>query len=269
MGFWKKRETSGSRRGTRLWLLRARQFTLFTALAGLVIAPIAYAWNNGAAGRAGEWALEKTMVLTADAGFSVKEILVTGRNHLPQEELLTNLHIKEGAPIFSVSVTDARESLEKISWITSATVERRLPDKIIVNLRERAPVARWQYQKNTFLIDTEGKTLTSSGMDAWKHLPLVTGENAPQNIRQILGFLQAEPEIAARLVAAQRVGGRRWDLQLKDGLLVKLPEKDAELALRQLAGMNDLLTKKISVVDLRVPGRLVVEPAKDKTKNDT
>jgi len=148
--------------------------------------------------------------------------------------------------------------------VKDVSVTRRLPATIVVEITERVPAALWQYQKKISVIDLSGRALTSKNLEAYKSLPLVVGEDAPLHIAGFLALMQAEPDVARELASAVRVGGRRWDLRLKNGLLVKLPEQDTELALRKLASQqvkNGLFGKDILAVDLRIPDQMVVEPA--------
>jgi cell division protein FtsQ len=113
------------------------------------------------------------------------------------------------------------------------------------------------------LIDDEGRTLTSDNLDEFQSLPLVVGEDAPEHTADLLKLLGAEPSVADRIASAVRVGGRRWDLRLKNGMTVKLPEKDAELALSRLAkeeADRRLFNRQITSIDLRLPDEMVVEP---------
>lgn len=263
MKLFRLRESSGSRRSARVWMLRFRKFGMIAALACLVPGAGFYAWKTGAFARAGDWIGAKTLAVTASAGFTVDEILVTGRIHVSRDELLRRLDVRRGQPVFGVSVEKAQQALSEISWIRSVTVTRRLPDKIIVEVAERAPVALWQYHKKLSVIDREGRTLTSDNLDAFQSLPLVVGEDAPQHAAALLDLLQAEPSVAAEFASAVRIGGRRWDLRLKNGLLVRLPEHEEGLALSRLARhqREGLLTKDISSIDLRLPDEMIVLPA--------
>lgn len=260
--FWKRR-TSGSRRHARLWAQQLKTIGLFgggvIALCGLLL----WAWLSGAILSAGSWMHNKTLSVTAKAGFTINEILVTGRERVAPEDLLARLNIEVGAPMFGVSIREGQQKIAESSWIDSVTVSRRLPDTIVVAITERQPVALWQYQKKISLIDAKGNVLTDSDLDAFNSLPLVVGEHAADNVLALLGLLHAEPEIAGMLTAAVRVGNRRWDLKLQNGLLVKLPEENVELALRKLAlshKNNNLLERDLKQIDLRIPEKLVVEP---------
>src|SRR5260370_32866439 len=74
-------------------------------------------------------------------------------------------------------------------------------------------------------------------------------------------MLASEPELATRVTAAIRVGGRRWNLRVDDLIDVLLPEESAETAWSRLAELeraNALLKRDVQTVDLRLPDRLVL-----------
>src|SRR5207248_9698143 len=69
------------------------------------------------------------------------------------------------------------------------------------------------------------------------------------------------PEPAARVRAAGRVDGRRWNLRIDDAIDVMLPEDDPSAAWSRLAVLergNGLLQREVKSVDLRLPDRLVL-----------
>ncbi len=263
MKFFGKRGPNLSRRGMRLFVLRFKTAGIALGLILLASGSGLYGWRTGSFARAGDYISAKTLKITASAGFRVKDILVTGRDHIEANDLLSHLNVAHNAPIFGIDIAFAQKSIASIPWVQDVTVTRRLPDKIVVQITERDPVALWQYQKKLSLIDETGRVLTSRGLEAYQSLPLVVGEDAPEHIKELLGLLKAEPEVADELQSAARIGGRRWDLHLKSDMTVKLPEEDVELALRQLVAMaeNDhLLEKNIKNIDLRIPDQMVVEP---------
>lgn len=261
--FGQKGDASASRRRARLWVQRLKTAGIYGGGFGVILGIAVYGWMGGWFSAAGSFAAQKAVSASAAAGFKINEILVIGRSNTAPEELLSRLGMQKGDALFGVSIAEGQEKIAAISWIKTASVARRLPDTIAVTIEERKPAALWQYRKKLSVIDIEGHVLTEQNLDSWKHLPLVVGEHAPQDVATLLGLLHAEPDIAEELAAAIRIGNRRWDLRLKNGLLVKLPEKDVELALRQLARLDDtdnILARDVGHIDLRIAGKLVVEP---------
>src|SRR5205823_9978733 len=61
-------------------------------------------------------------------------------------------------------------------------------------------------------------------------------------------------ELAARVTAAVRVGGRRWNLRIDDSIDVMLPEENPDSAWNRLAELERislLLKRDVQTVDLR------------------
>jgi cell division protein FtsQ len=82
----------------------------------------------------------------------------------------------------------------------------------------------------------------------------------------LLDALTARPVLQARVVAAVRVGGRRWNLLMMNGTNVMLPEGHAAAALdrlMQLQQSHALLDRPLAAIDMRLPDRLVLRPRPD------
>lgn len=199
--------------------------------------------------------------LMGDAGLKIGDVLVEGRNRVPTAAVLDALHVERGEPILTYDAEAARQRLEALPWVATATVERRLPDILYVKLTERQPFALWQQGGKFHLVDAKGSVIATDDIVAWNHLPLVVGDGAPKAAEEFLMLLAAEPDIAKRVKAAVRVGDRRWNLTLDGDIEVRLPEENPAVALGALADMNrqgKLLEKDIRAVDLRIPDRMVV-----------
>lgn len=200
-------------------------------------------------------ALGRALDLRVDA------IEVTGRANTPQALLDAALGVHRGDPILGFSVAGARQRIESLSWVQHVAVERRLPDTITVVIQERRPFAIWQNQGRFQLIDRAGQIVTDEDVTAFGDLPLVVGAGAPAEAAKLLDALAAYPVIRDRLAAAIRVGNRRWNLQLKRGLVVMLPETEEDAALRRLNDLQSqqaLLDRPLVFVDLRLADRLAV-----------
>jgi len=219
--------------------------------------------GSGTAERFSNAAQEKFYAVTAQNGFVIQDILVEGRMHADPAVLLGLLDIGRGDPTFAFDPVRARQALERENWIASARVERRLPGLVFVRIEERTPFAFWQHQGKIRLIDPNGIVITdvAEDMASFSNLPLVVGDGAQNAALSLVEMLRAEPDLFSRLEAATYVGGRRWDLKMKNNVTVRLPEQDLGLSLRRLAeahGKDRLLEQDLDSIDLRETGRLIV-----------
>ncbi len=194
-------------------------------------------------------------------GFAVKNIMVDGRQHTDVDTLKAMIGMEKGDPIFAFDPAAAKTNIEKLSWVKKAHVERRLPDTLYIRIEERKPLALWQRHGKLALIDADGVVLTDRDLAPWRNLLIVVGDDAPGRTAELLSMLQAEPTILERTEAATLVSGRRWDLKLKSGAEIKLPEFELGLALRKLAVNHEeeaLLDKDVLSIDVREEGRITV-----------
>ena len=196
----------------------------------------------------------------------VDDIVIEGRSNTPEPLLNAALGVHRGDPILGFSLPGARQRIEALSWVEHAAVERRLPGTLIVSLTERKPFAIWQNQGKFVLIGRDGQVVTNEDVAAFSSLPLVVGAGAPQCATALLDALADQPVLKSYVLAAVRVGERRWNLRLKSGADVMLPEGAVVPALAKLAELQNtqaLLDRPLAVVDMRLPDRLVVRPRSD------
>ncbi len=217
---------------------------------------------------------QRLLTASADLGLAVANVEVEGRQRASREVILSALEVERGMPILSFDPAEAKRRLERVPWVRSASVERRLPDTIRIRIAEREPLALWQRQGKLVLIDRDGVVVTSEQIDRFGNLIVLVGPDAPKAGAALLDMLAGEADLASRVAAAVRVGGRRWNLRLDSGIDIALPEEDAGNAWHRLAELErseGILERDIQMVDLRLPDRLVVratqaEPPKSPTK---
>ncbi len=246
----------------RWWrpLLRSAKVTLALVIGAGVPA---WAWHSGAASEAGLMLSDMAIRSSAQAGLTVQDVLVQGRERTRSSDLLAALQIQRGYPILGLDLVAAKERIEALPWVREAAVQRRLPAEILLHISEREPIALWQSQGEFILVDAEGTPIPDT-IAGFAGLPLVVGEDAPQHAAALIAMLATEPQIAQRVKAAVRVSARRWNLvmdRLEGGINVRLPEENPEAALHRLARLDReqrLLGRSITTVDLRLPDRLVV-----------
>lgn len=206
-------------------------------------------------------ATDKIVQETGLLGLTVSDISVEGRETTDRETILAALDAGPGTPILAVSPTRAKDQLEALPWVRTAVIERRLPGTIYVRLVERKPLALWQHGGKIELIDREGDVIPVVQLGQFASLPMVVGEGAPRHAAELLHLLASEPELAARVTAAIRVGNRRWNLRIDNAIDVLLPADEAANAWSQLARLersNAILKRDLQSIDIRLPDRLVL-----------
>ena len=257
-------------------LRRARKWLRPAAWGGLVLLVLALgtlAVRSVAPGGTIATLREQLAGAVGFAGPRVTAVRFEGRQNTPEPLLLAALGVSPGDPILGFSVEQARVRVESLAWVEQATVERRLPGTIVVALRERRPFAIWQNQKKHVLIDRAGQIVANQDVALFKDkLPLVVGLGAPASAERLIKALDLYPALNGRIMASVRVGERRWNLRLKSGIDIMLPEGHEPEALARLMALHQehaLLDRPLAAIDLRLPDRLVIRPRPDADAKQT
>ncbi|HLY47289.1 MAG TPA: cell division protein FtsQ/DivIB [Stellaceae bacterium] len=207
---------------------------------------------------------EAALAASARLGLVVGDIEVEGRETTDRATIIAALGAARGAPILGVSPERAKEQLERLPWVRSASIERRLPGTLYVRLVERHPLAVWQHDGKQELIDRGGEVIPVGDLGRFARLPTVVGADAPAHATALLAILAREPQLAARVTAAVRVDDRRWNLRIDNATDVLLPEDDPAAAWARLAALersDGLLQRDLRTIDMRLPDRLVLRVA--------
>lgn len=203
------------------------------------------------------------LTLSGQSGLALSEIHIKGRNYTSFEDIKSAIGAPYGTPLIGLSLSEIQQNIEQLGWVKSASVARVYPDAISVTLTERRPLALLQSPSGHRLIDEAGHIIFGAHATAFSHLPVVSGEGAAEQARFIIEALRTEPDLFADVWAIQRVSNRRWDVHLRTGLAVRLPEKDAVLAWSKLAILDrdtKIMMRDLATIDMRVSGQLIVEP---------
>ncbi|MDT7934460.1 MAG: FtsQ-type POTRA domain-containing protein [Sphingomonadaceae bacterium] len=206
---------------------------------------------------------QRAVAATASAGFELNDVSVTGVRYADRDAVRAAAVEGRTGAILALDLDAVRARVEAMPWVEHATVARRLPDKLVISVTERQPAALWQYRGKLHLIDPTGHLLEPADLGAFARLPLVVGPGANSEWPSLKALLATQPQTAQQVDAATWISGRRWDLRMRSGETVMLPEGygAAQAALKQFARLNGerpLLGQGYARLDFRLPGKMVV-----------
>jgi len=214
------------------------------------------------------------------AGFRIVSVALAGQHHISREDVLAAAGVTDTTSLLFLDVEQTRERLKSNPWIADATVLKLYPGELQIGIREREAFALWQKNGQVSVIADDGTVLEPYVAPRLIELPLVVGRGAETRAKEFLALLDRYPDLRASVRATVLVGERRWNLRLKNGIDVRLPETDIAPALERLVALDkekNLTTRDIVAIDLRLPDRVTVrlseaaaqariEAAKDKAK---
>lgn len=168
----------------------------------------------------------------------IRTILLAGEfAHLDQAEIEGVLRGYIGQGFFSLDIRELQQDLHARSWTESVSIRRVWPDKLRVTITEKKPVARWD---DKHLLSATARVYHAD-TSAFGHLPRVHARgHEPAWALQRFRNLQASFErVGERLVALEVDSRGSIDVELINGLQIRLGRTDIERKVERLASIYD------------------------------
>ncbi len=206
---------------------------------------------------------DSLLAASARAGLAVREVTITGARHTSPAEIRAALLAGDSDALLALDLAAARERVEALPLVRSATIARRWPDRLAVSVEERVPAAIFSTRAGRTLVDAEAVALPGLDPARFPDLLLIAGEGAPAELAALTALLASQPALAAQVDSAAWRSGRRWDLRMKTGEIIALPEgydraQDALARFAAAHAQQPLLGQGHARIDLRLPGRMTV-----------
>jgi cell division protein FtsQ len=256
LAFWLRRLS------IRIANLHLPRFTGVAATIALFAATSGYGIQRG-----GHWPQVSGWLLAVgdnaanSVGLQAKAVRITGNRQLAHADILDLAGIGPETSVLFFDPDAARARLRANPWIAEATVRKLYPDQLEVSIVEREPFALWQRDGKIVVIAADGAVIVDGLDSRFQNMPLVVGRGADQRVREIVDLIADRPELSRVVRAAVLVAERRWNLVLKNGIDVRLPDTQVEAALASLLRLDaekKLMSRDVTMIDLRVPGRVAV-----------
>lgn len=201
-----------------------------------------------------------------EQGLRLDDIIVSGRNRTTKKEIELALGVKRGDNMLKLDIYNLKKSMEQLPWIKQVDIERNFfPNILNIKIEEKHVVAIWQLQEKFYPIDEEGKIIKAP-FRTREPILLIVGAGAPDNLKELITVMKNNnPDYLNRIKVANFISNRRWNLILDDiisGITIKLPEENLEQAWKKLIDLNEskgILKRKLTIIDLRLPHKIVVK----------
>ncbi len=126
---------------------------------------------------------------------AVEQISVTGNlQHTRAEEVQALVQPALAGGFLNADLALIRQQLEGMPWIYRATVRRRWPSSLEINVIEQLPIARWG---DAGFLNHEAEVFQTANAGDWQALPLLVGPD--DSARQLMASYQRLEELLAPL----------------------------------------------------------------------
>ena len=200
-----------------------------------------------------------------ESGFVVKKIKIndlTFASRKAVQTLITNETNQTNILFLNKSILE--DQVSQIDWVKSVQITSNLSNELIVKIVEHKPKAFYKTVLDYKIIDKNAKQIMAlydiGNFD--KILPQLVGEGALINASEIIEILSYDTNFYKEIKVFERVGQRRWNLVLFNGITIMLPEDDIKENWQYFLNFQQefqVLNSEIKSIDLRTKDRLFIE----------
>lgn len=205
--------------------------------------------------------------LAAGPLFSVRSVQVDGADLLPADLVRESSAIGEGTPLLRVDVDAATARLAELPQVREVTVTRGWPDRVVITLVERTPLAAVEQDGRRVLVDESGVLFdTVTGQLPDGVVPLQVAEPGPGDdaTEAALEAIAAMPEgLRGQMAGVTATGAEDVTFLLDDGTVVRWGSAaESERKAQALAGLvtriEDGDLEPAGEIDVSAPGAVVL-----------
>ena len=193
--------------------------------------------------------------------FLVNNIEILGTKKINKNELLQNLKLFYDQNILLIRKNDIQKIIEKYELIKEFNIKKVYPDKLKIEIYESEIVGFViKNKKKYFLTDHKKLLLTDDFNLITGTLPFIYGQNTEKYFSTFYNMLNKKNFNLKLIKNYYFFESQRWDIELKNGLIIKFPIYELEKAIKI---SQELIKNKnfntLSVIDLRIKGKVITK----------
>ena len=196
-------------------------------------------------------------VLTKIRFDKIKSIQISGLNQNQNINLLESIKELNLKNIFSLNGNQISKIINSNSLVENYEIFKKYPYTLDIKIEKTNFLAKINNNGKTFLIGTNGKLSDVEFLD--KELPFIFGK---PKIDEFIKFTNVIDQSKLSLNQVKNLyffPSKRWDLELKNNVILKLSKDHTKLSLDQAFELiNDKNFKDIKVVDARIKNQIIL-----------
>lgn len=160
-------------------------------------------------------------------------------------------------------MTDLMLDLKTGIWINNVYIKREIPNTLKINIEEYIPFAVLNHFNNIDLLDANGEIIPIADNEKRKYLNMLTivGDGSLEHINGLFNMLSTNQSLFNRIKRVIRIGNRRWNLVLDNGIIVQLPEHNMIDAWNNLDKILSIdgVEINVKIIDMRNKDKIFIE----------
>ena len=195
--------------------------------------------------------------------YSLSVVNINGLNNINEDEILNLIKPYKDSSIFLIPIKKIAKKISQNNWVKSINIQSNYKDTIEINIDESKPIGIYTTGIQNILFSDDLKILENIANNEKRFSALIKFEGK-NSIHESIKLIDSFPDDFQQYVdKAFLINQRRWDLELKNSILLKLPENNIEEALENYKKIyinfsNEELIE-IESIDLRMKQKIILK----------
>tara|TARA_A100001015_G_scaffold249151_1_gene286945 strand:+ start:1489 stop:2148 length:660 start_codon:yes stop_codon:yes gene_type:complete len=191
--------------------------------------------------------------------FEIKEIKIENNEILEDQELIDIFSFLYSKNIIFLNSNELKKKIGQKSFIEKIEIKKIFPDKIVIKVFEKEPIAIITNQsQKKFYITKKIDLIEYRKILKYEKLPIV--ESNPENFKILFDDLIKINFPIDQILRYRHFEINRWDIELNDKIILKLPEKNYINSLIDFMNVkNKTNFEKYKIFDYRINNQLILK----------
>ena len=187
----------------------------------------------------------------------INTINVTGLSENKNNELIYNLNFLKIGNIFFLKKNEIIQILNSYNLVEEYTVFKKYPSTLDIQIKKTKFLAQLKKKDGNFLLGSNGKLIKT--IEFKEEIPFIFGDFENEQFFSLKEAIDQTNFEFSQIKNLFIFKSGRWDIETKNGLIIKLPKDKVYLSLKILINfLQQNSEKKIKEIDLRQDNQIII-----------
>ena len=189
---------------------------------------------------------------------TINEIRFENNKIVSNEELIKDLSFLYNKNIIFLNTLEIKKKLNKNSFIESLQVKKVYPNKLVIKIFEKQPIAIIFHENKKFFLGKKFELIKYKKIFKYENLAVINGDE--KSFKKLFINLKKTkfPSDLVKKYELQKAG--RWNIELIDGRLIKLPINNYKKSLKNFLKIKaDRNFETYKIFDYRLNDQLILK----------
>ena len=186
----------------------------------------------------------------------INKISITGLDEKNNTKLLNDLNFLRTHNLFFLREIQLRDAINENNYVENFSVFKKYPSTLNIKIDQTKFLAKIINKDGEFFLGSNGKLIKKKNIS--KDLPFVFGDFKIESFLKLKNAIDKQKFDYKEIKNLFFFKSGRWDIETKNGLLIKLPRNQIEESLKLVKSFLLLnKEKKYRLIDLRQQNQII------------